>query len=144
MKVKEIMHAITVLNEGLSVQFAARVMRDKNIGSVLVENPEGRVEGIVTERDVLKKIVAAGLNPSSTTLREIMSANLITVDEDADVVEASRLLNKFRIRRLPVVSGEGKIIGMVTARDVAVTVDYSHAQKIQNNYGRLGFFEHLV
>jgi len=142
-KVGEIMHDITVLNERLSVQFAAKIMRDKNIGSVLVEGDKGRICGIVTERDVLKKVVAVGLNPASVSLREIMSSDLITVGEDEDVTEASSLLNKFHIRRLPLVNAKGTIVGIVTARDVAKSVAYSQAQRIRGEYGKVGFLEHV-
>ncbi|MFH1056826.1 MAG: CBS domain-containing protein [Candidatus Micrarchaeota archaeon] len=147
MKVSEIMHGVTVLNETVSVQFAACVMRDKGIGSVLVERKDGVICGIMTERDVLKKIVAEGLNPGSTTLREVMTSSLITIREDADVAEASALLNKFHIRRLPVVNAEGKIVGITTARDVAKSFAYLQVHKIlgesDREYARVGFFEHL-
>ena len=141
MQVREIMHSTTVLNGRLSVQFAAGIMRDKNIGSILVEGEKGKVAGIVTERDVLKKVVAGGLDPRSTTLNEIMSAKLVTIREDADISEASSLLGKFQIRRLPVVNSKGEIIGIATARDVAKSIGYSQVQKISGEYGRVGFFE---
>ena len=141
MKVHEIMHGQVVLNENLSVQFAAKVMRDKNVGSVLVDAPGGAITGIVTERDVLKKVVAAGLNPVLTTLKEIMSNVLITISEDADVTDASSLLWRHHIRRLPVVNGMGKIVGVVSARDIAKSIGFAQAQKIRGDYGRISFFQ---
>jgi len=92
-------------------------MRQKNIGSVLVSR-KGEIVGILTERDILKRIVAEGLDPSKTKAEEVMTRNIITINADASILEASEILNRYDIRRLPV-EENGRIIGIVTARGIA-------------------------
>jgi CBS domain-containing protein len=120
LKVRDIMHDVRRVDGRATVAEAARVMDRERRGSVLVEGA-GRVEGIVTERDILRKVVACGLDPSRTQLRQVMSSPLVTVPSDADVAEASELMERSGVRRLVVLDG-GAIVGVVTARDIAHTV----------------------
>lgn len=115
--VKEIMHAATIIEPSTSVLEVARIMRDKNIGSVLVKLSELDY-GIVTERDIILKAVARDIDPKSLKASEIMTKLLYTIDSSASVQKASEIFNIHPIRRLPVMEN-GEIIGMITARDVA-------------------------
>ncbi len=117
MKVKEIMHGVTVVEPDTSIHEIARIMRNKNIGSVLVKISE--IDwGIVTERDIITKVVARGINPKEVKAKDIMTELVVTIDAEAPISKASELLNIHHVRRLPVMK-DGEIIGMVTARDVA-------------------------
>ena len=122
MKVKEVMHGITKLPSSTAIVDAAIVMDKRVIGSVLVED-NGKIIGIVTERDILRKIVAKGKDPSKVTLKEIASNPLISIDENATIAEASDKMSKHNIRRL-VVTSENQIVGMITTRDVSDNVNY--------------------
>lgn len=107
---------ITKLKDVASVKEAADLMSKNNIGSILVER-KGRSLGIVTERDVVKKIVAAGLPPESTKLRDVMSSPLVVIDCNASIGEAVQLMLRKKVRRL--VATEGKnIVGIFTERDI--------------------------
>ncbi|MFQ5800541.1 MAG: cyclic nucleotide-binding/CBS domain-containing protein, partial [Candidatus Hydrothermarchaeales archaeon] len=118
---------ITVVNSTTTVSDVTKLMAKKDIGSVLVRK-SGDIIGILTERDILKKAIANGLDVKHTPVSEIMVMHPYVIDSEATVHDASHALSKHRIRRLPVVEG-GKIIGMVTSRDVAQSLRYSFFKK---------------
>ena len=97
---------------------AARTMRDSDIGDVLVES-DGTLCGVVTDRDIVVRAIAEGFDPQATTLNEVCTHELVTVEPDATVAEAAQLMSDRAIRRLPVVDG-GRPVGMVTIADLAV------------------------
>jgi len=117
LRVRDIINRqITKLKDVASVKEAADLMSKNNIGSILVQR-KGRSLGIVTERDVVKKIVAAGLPPESTKLRDVMSSPLVVIDCNASIGEAVQLMLRKKVRRL--VATEGKnIVGIFTERDI--------------------------
>ncbi len=117
MKVKDIMHPFIKLAGSASVAEAAKVMDEHIIGSLLVEE-FGVIKGIITERDILRKIVAKGRNAELVKIRDVMSSPIITIDADASVEEASRLMDEKRIRRL-VVAENGKFVGKITANEIS-------------------------
>ena len=113
-------HPIT-LPATSSVVDAARVMRDSDIGDVIViEN--GRIFGMVTDRDITVRGVAEGRNISSLTLGDICSRQLTTLSPTDSVDDAVLLMREKALRRLPVVEG-GKPVGIVSLGDLAVTKD---------------------
>ncbi len=124
MHIKEIMHDTTVVTPETSVVELSRMMRDKTIGSVLVHVSD-RKYGIITERDILSRVIAGGLDPSSAKASDIMTELRYTIDANASIQEASEIFNTQRIRRLPVVEN-GKIIGIITTRDVAKKWQYNY------------------
>jgi len=97
---------------------AARVMRDDDFGLVPVVDGD-RLVGTVTDRDIAIRVVAEERDPSSTTVREIASADLVTIDPEQELGEALRLMAQHQIRRLPVVEEDGRLVGIVAQADVA-------------------------
>ena len=122
MRVKEIMHHATKISFWSSVSEAARIMDERAIGSVLIEE-NGRVIGIMTERDILRKIVAKGKNPDKVKVKEIMNDPVITIDANEDILEASKIMDEKKIRRLIVVDN-GKIVGKITANSISRNLKY--------------------
>jgi CBS domain-containing protein len=100
-----------------SVAEAVRAMSEKNYGSVVVIDDDRKVTGIVTERDVLKRLVDAGRDASKTELSEIMTAQPRVARETDDVLEWMRIMSNDRFRRLPVVDAEGRIAAVFTQGD---------------------------
>ena len=98
---------------------AAKRMAENCCGSVLVMEDDERTVGIFTERDLLTRVVAKGLDPSRTRVREVMTADLETIDADAPVSAAIRRMDEGCFRHLPVVEG-GRILGVISARDIPV------------------------
>lgn len=100
-----------------NVAQAAKLMSERGVGSIIVVK-NGVPIGIITERDVLTKVVALNLVPARVRIGRVMSSPLITVAPDADVTDAARLMAAHNIRRLPVVE-RGVMVGVITAADVA-------------------------
>jgi CBS domain-containing protein len=103
------------------VSAAARCMRDEDIGDVVVLD-DGRLVGILTDRDITVRVVAEDL-PPSTPIREACSAaELVTIEPGARVDDAARLMREKAVRRLPVVEGD-EVVGVVSIGDLAIEVD---------------------
>jgi len=79
----------------------------------------GRAVGIITERDLLKRVIAKSKNPKKTRVREIMTKPLIAGQPNMDLEEATKLMFKMKIKKLPVVESHGKLLGLITLTDVA-------------------------
>ncbi|RMF91464.1 MAG: CBS domain-containing protein [Methanobacteriota archaeon] len=127
MIVRDIMHQATIVHPQMTVSEAAKLMRKKDIGSLLVKRDEGKW-GVVTERDILNKIVAEDLNPTKVKVKEIMTDLKYTINADSPIEEASEIFNTHHIRRLPVVE-KGNIVGIITSRDVAKRWIFTHFRR---------------
>jgi CBS domain-containing protein len=99
-----------------SVMDAARHMRDRGIGAVLVTEGDAKLVGIFTGRDALTRVLAAGKSPADTTLREVMTADPKTMQPTQNAIDALRLMRDAGCRHLPIVH-EGKVIGIVAHGD---------------------------
>ncbi len=121
MELREIMvrNVITIDSEA-SVQEAARQMNLYEIGCLIVLN-KGKVSGILTERDLLTKVVEKGKNAQKTKVKDITSTNLVTGTSNMDIVDATRLMLKKKIKKLPIVN-RGRLEGLVTFTDIVRTV----------------------
>ena len=107
---------VVTVESHVDVKRAVRVMNDFEIGCLIVVEA-GRVIGILTERDVLKRVVDEGRKPEETTVGEVMSKPPITISPDADLETAIALMFKHKIKKLPVVEN-GKLVGLVTFTDL--------------------------
>jgi CBS domain-containing protein len=101
-----------------SVAYAAKMMRDENVGLAPIVEGD-RLVGTVTDRDIAIRAVAEGKDPESTTVKEIASRNLVTVEPQQNLDEALQLMAKHQVRRLPVVKPGGQLVGIVAQADVA-------------------------
>ena len=97
---------------------AARIMKQEDAGVVPVTE-NGRLSGMVTDRDIAIRVVAEGKDPQSTTVREVASTDLVTVDPEQDLDEALRLMARHKVRRLPVVEEDGRLVGVLAQADIA-------------------------
>ena len=97
---------------------AARIMKQEDAGVVPVTE-NGRLTGMVTDRDIAVRVVAEGKDPQATPVREVASKDLVTIDPQQDLDEALRLMAQHQIRRLPVVEEDGRLVGVVAQADVA-------------------------
>jgi CBS domain-containing protein len=104
-----------------SVVDAARIMRDEDTGSVPVVD-DGRVAGIVTDRDIVLRGVADGRDVTALDVREVCSSDPVTVEPGRDLDEALRLMAQHQVRRLPVVDGD-RLVGVLAQADVARATD---------------------
>jgi CBS domain-containing protein len=104
------------IDAGASVLDAVRLMVESNVGSLLVTE-DGRITGIVTERDYLRRVTLEGRTEEGTTVREIMSSPLVIVTPDASVEECMAVMTDRRIRHLPVAQ-DGEVVGLVSIGDL--------------------------
>jgi CBS domain-containing protein len=108
-----------------SARAAAKKMLDDHVGALIVVGHDGKVAGVVTDRDLALRVVAAGKNPETTRVGEIMSKPAKTAREDLDVRAAAMLMIEGRVRRLPIVDAEGRAKGMTSLDDlVAAAADH--------------------
>ena len=100
---------------------AAKTMIEKRIGSLLVVDDEGKLRGIITERDIVFA-TSQGWDPTQREVWEVMSENPITVTPDTDIVKVIEKMRTMDVRHMPVVDDEGKPVGVIASRDVLDTV----------------------
>lgn len=108
-------HKLYTVTEDMTILDVARFMVKKKIGAVPVTNDKGRVIGIFTERDLLKRVVAAGLDPATTIISEVMTRKLYTANADASPVYCLRIMKERGFRHLLIVDGQD-VVGIVSQR----------------------------
>ena len=119
MKLREIMTDCVVrIHPEESVAVAARTLARYNVGALPVCGGDGRLCGVVTDRDLVTRCIASNRAPNATPVREVMSANVIWAAPDMDAAAASQLMARRQIRRLPVLEN-GRLCGMVSLGDLA-------------------------
>ena len=120
MKLREVMtNPVIRIHPDETVSVAARTLQHYNIGILPVCGMDGKVCGLVTDRDLVVRCLAAGKSPATTTVRDVMTAQIVTACPDMDAATAASLMGSRQIRRLPVVEN-GKLCGMVSIGDLAV------------------------
>ena len=121
MKVKDIMtRTVIPIHPEESVEVAARKLANYNVGVLPVCGDQGQVCGMVTDRDLVTRCLAANKLPRETKVREVMTGQVLTVDPNMDVGAAAHLMGRQQVRRLPVVE-DGKVCGMFSLGDLAQT-----------------------
>ena len=110
------------LASSASVVDASKLMKTEDVGVIPIVDGD-RLTAVVTDRDITINVVAAGKDPQSTTVEDIASKNLITVDPDQNLDEALRLMARHQVRRLPVVEEDGRLVGILAQADVAEHAD---------------------
>ncbi len=124
MTVKDIMtDPVIVIPEHSSVYDAAKLMRLHNIGSVPVVNREEAIVGIVTDRDIVIRNMARGLDPKSHSVEEIMTKDVSCVTPETEIDEAAQVMANEKVRRLPVVE-DARVVGFVALGDISACRDY--------------------
>lgn len=119
MKLRDIMSKQVVrIHPDESVAVAARTLNHYNIGILPVCGNDGRVCGLITDRDIVTRCLAAGRSAESTTVREVMTSRIIAARPDMDTAIAASLMGSKQIRRLPVMEN-GRLCGMVSLGDLA-------------------------
>lgn len=116
-------HLVTVDKEE-TVAAAARLLSRHNIGSLPVTTREGKLVGILTDRDIAVRCVAANFDPNITRVRSVMSSSPVTVSAEASTDEAAEKMSRHRVCRLPVTE-QGRMVGMVSQGDFAAADDGS-------------------
>lgn len=103
----------------MTVDQAARAMRSKNVGALVVVNA-GRPVGMLTDRDIVVEVVARGMDPEEVRVGDVMVKKPVTIRQDLGIFDAARTFAKTGVRRLPVVTGSGVLVGVITMDDVVM------------------------
>ena len=106
------------IGPSVSVVEAARLMREGDIGSLPITDDE-KLVGMITDRDITTRVVAEGSDPKVTSVSDVYSRDLISVEPDEGIEEALRLMAHHQVRRLPVVEN-GRLVGIVAQADIAL------------------------
>ena len=107
------------IDRDVNVRNAAEIMRDRGIGSIFVTRDE-KIIGIFTDTDVVRRLVATGLDSLQITVEQIMSAPIVTIDEHKTLLDANDLMAKEHIRHLGISNNDGTLVGMISVRDLVV------------------------
>ena len=134
MKIREVMtNQVVRVSPEESVAVAARALTHYNIGILPVCGGNGRLCGLVTDRDLVTRCVASGRSPEKTRVQDVMTRNLVTVRPDTDAEEAAAIMGREQVRRLPVMEN-GKLCGMVSLGDLSATPQAAKTlEKISDN-----------
>ena len=115
---------LVTVDKHITVQEVAKIMETKEVGSVLVIDKEsGEIAGIVTERDIVRKVVAKGVDGSSYLVKGVMSTPLLTIDSSKTIFEAGDYMDQKKVRHLAVTEG-GKVAGVISIRDLINPAQY--------------------
>ena len=116
---RELMHTgAECVGEHESLTTAAQKMRDLDVGSLPVCGEDNRLKGLVTDRDIVVKVVAEGIDPQRMTAGEVAEGKPVTIGADDSAEEALRTMSEHQVRRLPVIDGHD-LVGMLALADVA-------------------------
>jgi len=118
LKVEDVMvREVITIDENTTVKEAAEVMNKFEIGCLIAVR-KGKAVGIITERDLLKRVVAEAKDVNKTRVKDIMSSPLVVVEPNLDIEEAVKLMFQMKIKKLPVVEGK-RLVGLVSLTDIA-------------------------
>jgi CBS domain-containing protein len=129
---------VVTLSATATVAEAARLMRDKRVGAVVVTS-SARPTGILTDRDIAVSVVAAGKDPAAVPVGEVMHRSPAVIDQDQGIFEAARTFSERGVRRLPVVDRTGNLVGILALDDLLMLLgaEMGHvAQTLSKELGR--------
>jgi CBS domain-containing protein len=116
---REIMHVgVTCIGKDDTLQYAAQQMRDLDVGSLPVCGDDDSIRGMITDRDIVTKCIALGVDPAIVTAGELANGMPITIEAQADVTEVLRAMEQYKIHRLPVIESQ-QPVGMISQADLA-------------------------
>lgn len=122
-KVSEVMTpGPRILSKDASAEEAARLMREENVGAVVVCDDSNTICGVVTDRDIIIRVIAAGRSPADTRLEEICTRDPACLPPSAGIKEAIKLVRERAIRRVPIVD-DGRVVGILSLGDLAAVQD---------------------
>ncbi|GIU69720.1 MAG: hypothetical protein KatS3mg002_0956 [Candidatus Woesearchaeota archaeon] len=105
-----------VADKDASLKEAANIMLQNNVNSLLITESDKAI-GIITDEDLVRKVIAKGLDPRKTKIKDVMETELITISPEKDIYDAMKIMRDHNIRQLPVIE-KNKLVGFLTAKDI--------------------------
>ncbi|MFQ5635646.1 MAG: CBS domain-containing protein [Gammaproteobacteria bacterium] len=146
MKVRDIcMRNVISVNADDSIRTAAQLMREQHVGDVVVvKDDRQRCIGILTDRDITIEIVANRIDPETLSVRDVMSDEVLMIDQEEDALEALDMMSRAGVRRLPVMNEARRLCGIISIDDIIGTLaesllevsTLSHRQRHREEYRR--------
>ncbi len=132
-KIEDVMsRQVITLKKGANVMDAVRLMADRAISCVIIVDNAHKPVGIITERDMVKRVLNDALDPESTKIDDVMTSPVITIPADKRVTDAINMMQKYRLRRVVVATDKNKLLGILTQSDLLVRV-----HKVQKELGKM-------
>ncbi len=119
----------TCIGEGESVFDAAKKLKDLNVGSMPICGDDDRLKGMLTDRDIVVKVLAEGRDPAATTAGELGEGKPVTIGADDPIDEALQAMAEHQVRRLPVIDGQ-RLVGIVSQADIARNLEEEQVGKL--------------
>jgi|SRR5436190_5913607 len=133
MKVKQAMHkGVQWVGPGTSVEQLARLMREHDIGAIPIGEND-RLIGMVTDRDIVCRCIARGLEPRATMARDVMTNGVVFCLDRQELHYVARVMKHKKIRRLPVINGKKRMVGMLSLGDVYGVAPRSVSEEVMEN-----------
>lgn len=118
MLVKDIMSSpVVTIKEDAPTNHVAKLMDENDLGCIVVTNKEGRPLGIITERDLVVRVLAKNVKPDTVEAKKIMTSPLVTIEPEATISEAARRMSRLDVRRLGVLY-KGQLVGLISSKDI--------------------------
>jgi CBS domain-containing protein len=135
-KARDVMHlGAECVGENGSLARAAEMMRDLHVGALPICGEDGRLRGIITDRDIVVRCIAAGHDPATMTAGDLARGTPIWVDADADTREVLDLMIESGVRRVPVIE-DRRLVGMISEADLATQLDGAEVKRFAESiYG---------
>jgi CBS domain-containing protein len=122
-KARDIMNpGVECVGENDMLDKAARMMRDLDVGALPICGEDNRLKGIITDRDLVVKVIAEGGDPRSTTAGQLADGQVVWVEADADEDQVLQKMEQYKIRRIPVIENH-QLVGMISEADIATKLD---------------------
>jgi CBS domain-containing protein len=113
---------VTALPATATVLDAAKFMTDMNVGSVVITDDNEKPSGLITDRDIVSKVLSQGKDSKAVKIDEIMISPVVTISEDKDILDATQTMSIHGIRRLPVTNSKGELAGVVSLDDILLVL----------------------
>ncbi len=140
-RVRDVMREVPItVRDDESLIKVVKIMNEGNIGSIIVTNEDGKVMGVFTERDLLR-LIANNVNINELTVGDVMTRNVVVIEQDASLIKAVHIMAKHGIRHLPIVDESGSVTGIISIRDAAIALA---RLLVDMGIGRLGATEEEV
>lgn len=124
---------VVTVQADASVYDAVKLLNQNRIGCLVIVQGENQIVGIVTERDLLERVLEKCRNPKETRISDVMSKQVMTGTPDMDLLEAARLMFRLKVKKLPITDDGGRLVGIITVTDIAraASVDQKTVQLIE-------------
>ena len=125
-------HAVVTIEPTATVYEAVKLMSEKNVGSLLVLNAKGKLAGIIVERDALQRVLLAGKSARTELVQNVMTKKVVYATPEQTVDESMALMTRHRVRHLPILDKEQKVVGVVSIGDLVKYISTEKDLLIRN------------